>query len=1048
MLDQYAKEQYKRASTLLDEISGEDIRELLLSITIENARVNIFKSYESTIAFSRENSNILERLSKSLLLRLIYDNELDMKLIEGAALVCAQAYETLAPKLQISNVYSINDAEILNRITAGLLYYIAGYDPNAAQIILELNELAILSNESNNQLQLIRNLQNLISLELNNIVSLEIPKITLSPNDYLELETTTSEILYWELNECILLIKSELLFHHEKWNEEVSKKITQLYHISIDCQEYTISQICLLLLLTNKAYSSRAISVIKAPTDCSADIWGVHMQRYINERYYLIWPPHKEALDKGLLNHQNDIIAIPTGTGKSLIAEHKIITSLQRGSLIIYLAPTLALCRQINAKMNKIRDVQNMFQGQTIIVDDFDNIEFDFLDENKRILVMTPEKCSSLLSNRPDLFTELSLCVVDEFHNIKEGQRGALLDSLLSRISNHASNCVYLLLSALIDNSEILPKWLNNLNQKPVTTTFTRWRPSRTIRGFISHPNNEYAGALRSAKESGRSSYSAQISADLFFCVQDVWSQGGGNTAFPIRIPGKMNIRFKKSNNNWNVTGYGNDISRQLGNWLASCSMPVLVFSQTTRHLLGEIDKHKQIRSFNQELNDRVKAYLTFAELELGYQSELLNGLSMGIGVHTQALIEEEQEAVEEFFKSSKVGVICSTGTLAQGLNLPASAVVVNTTKQFSLDDIPRPMSKEEVINMLGRAGRPGLGFQSIGIIVPQYPSTYDQRGYNLESEYTSYLERIDAVVPVGSGLSNLIVNAAISLEDSDPDNYMFLIHAAARELSIDSVTIKKTLASYMLNDNMVDQAILNTNKWLQTAQDDINMRRVLQIAQKNAISIHSAQSLIKSINIENTLILLDFEVATEGDWITWFLINISNLENSYLVENVHKLFTTPQIINDFIRAWVNGKSIFEIALILYQHGIGRQPRIQSRDSQNSISKVIHILQDGKRNIVHIANCYISIVEQVIRDSGREIPISQHLLKLPQYLNMGVNNDNALYFRRRNIPRMLSLEFGEMFNSPALMLSTWKSVGDISGVELDENVKKAILVLI
>lgn len=188
-------------------------------------------------------------------------------------------------------------------------------------------------------------------------------------------------------------------------------------------------------------------------------------------------------------------------------------------------------------------------------------------------------------------------------------------------------------------------------------------------------------------------------------------------------------------------------------------------------------------------------------------------------------------------------------------------------------------------MNMLGRAGRPGLGFQSIGIIVPQYPSTYDQTGYDLESEYTSYLERIDAVVPVESGLSKLITNAAISLEESDPNNYMFLIHAAARDLTIDSETIKKTLASYMLNEGMVDQAILNTNKWLQSIQDNSSMQKVLKIAQKNAISLHSAQSLINSINVENTLILLDFEAATEKDWITWYLNNINKLESSFLVE-------------------------------------------------------------------------------------------------------------------------------------------------------------------
>lgn len=212
----------------------------------------------------------------------------------------------------------------------------------------------------------------------------------------------------------------------------------------------------------------------------------------------------------------------------------------------------------------------------------------------------------------------------------------------------------------------------------------------------MAHPSAEYNLALSSARNSGKKTFKAEVPVDLFFCVQDVWNQNERRTAYPIRLPELFKIRLKLKSNFrgdfWTTEGYGNDIARQLGNWLASCNMPILIFSQTTRHLMTEIKNHRDIREFVQEPSKKVKAYLSFAKAELGFTSELFAGLSNGIGIHTQAIIEEEQLAVEEFFKTCKQGVICATGTLAQGLNLPASAVVVNTTKQHVSDtEAPKP---------------------------------------------------------------------------------------------------------------------------------------------------------------------------------------------------------------------------------------------------------------------------------------------------------------------------------------------------------------------
>ncbi|MDQ6421383.1 DEAD/DEAH box helicase [Paenibacillus sp. LHD-117] len=615
MLDHFAKERYSLASSLVEDLNGEDIRELLLKITIENTRVNIFKATNSDGVIDEEEISLLDRLAKSLLLRIVFDNEVEFSLIESAALVCAQVYETLSPPLN-EVIYTLEDNTYLNRVMTSLLYYVSGYDPNAKQSVSELGG-RILIDESVES-RLMANLIYFSQFKIRDINSIRNGNEELiQPQNIIQLKQLSRNALYYELDDCLNLIKQELINYHTSWNRDIKSKLKRLFELATDCNEQTISLISLILLVLDKVLASRAISVILPPSDCLEGVWSIHMQAYINEGVYLIWPPHKEAIDKGILNEQNNIVAIPTGTGKSLIAEHKIISSLQRGQIVIYLSPTLALCRQISGRMRKILDVQSLISGSSLLVDDLES--FDELDdhETKLILVMTPEKCSTLLKNRQDIFQNVILCVVDEFHNIKEGSRGALLDSLLARLSEAAPNSTYLLLSALIDNSEILPKWLENLNHKDVQTTFTRWRPSRTIRGFIAHPQIEYNQALRNAKLSKKKTYSEEIETDLFFCVQDVWSQNERQSAYPIRIPKKFKVRFGVNNfGTWSTTGYGNDLSRQLGNWLASCNMPVLIFSQTTRHLLNEIENHSKIRTFNQVLNNKVSAYLEIAKAE------------------------------------------------------------------------------------------------------------------------------------------------------------------------------------------------------------------------------------------------------------------------------------------------------------------------------------------------------------------------------------------------------------------------------------------------
>jgi hypothetical protein len=87
----------------------------------------------------------------------------------------------------------------------------------------------------------------------------------------------------------------------------------------------------------------------------------------------------------------------------------------------------------------------------------------------------------------------------------------------------------------------------------------------------------------------------------------------------------------------------------------------------------------------------------------------LCAALRCGIGFHHAGLSQEEKALVEQGFRARTLNVLCATTTLANGVNTPATRVIIadlfyyNATKKCSV-----PFSVQELKQMGGRAGRQG----------------------------------------------------------------------------------------------------------------------------------------------------------------------------------------------------------------------------------------------------------------------------------------------------------------------------------------------------
>ena len=82
--------------------------------------------------------------------------------------------------------------------------------------------------------------------------------------------------------------------------------------------------------------------------------------KLIEQNIFSLYPPQEEAIKKGLLERKNLVVAIPTASGKTLIAIFAMFSALinNPGCKVIYLAPLRALASE---KYNEIKEYADLF---------------------------------------------------------------------------------------------------------------------------------------------------------------------------------------------------------------------------------------------------------------------------------------------------------------------------------------------------------------------------------------------------------------------------------------------------------------------------------------------------------------------------------------------------------------------------------------------------------------------------------------------------------------------------------------------------------------
>ena len=365
-----------------------------------------------------------------------------------------------------------------------------------------------------------------------------------------------------------------------------------------------------------------------------------------------------EALPAILEREDDVVVSAPTASGKTALAEAAICRTLDAGGTALFLAPLRALTNEKEREWERFEDL-----GYSVYVVTGERDLNPRRAERADILVMTPEKADSATrkhdSPRYSFVTDVDCCVIDEVHLLDSDRRGSVLEVTISRLRRLCAPRV-VALSATMPNAGDVAEWLD----APPECTFTfgeEYRPvplHADVRTY-SHGENAFADKYR-----------------RLYRALDI--------AEPHIRDGGQALVFVSS--------------RQDTVQAAKKARDELVERDVPVGARGDYDFHNEASELSNET--------------------LRQSVLDGVGFHHAGLSKADKELVEEWFREGTIQLLFSTSTLAWGVNLPARCVVIRDTKLHDPLEGEVDMSPLDVLQMLGRAGRPGYDDQGYAWVV------------------------------------------------------------------------------------------------------------------------------------------------------------------------------------------------------------------------------------------------------------------------------------------------------------------------------------------
>ena len=387
-----------------------------------------------------------------------------------------------------------------------------------------------------------------------------------------------------------------------------------------------------------------------------------------------LYPPQADAINTGVLEGKNLVLASPTASGKTLIAELCAMKHvLERRGKVLYLCPLRALAWEKFEGFEEYSSIQKQGGGKMRV-----GVSSGDLDskspwlEGYDIVITTNEKCDSLLRHRSAWMSNVTLVIADEIHLIGD-ERGPTLEIAIARLRQMNPNMQILAFSATIKNADEVAEWLK------AECVTTEWRPTKLYEG-VAHGNNVNFrdGTVKKLKPLN--------------------TMDALNIAMNSVLDGGQALIFVESRKR------AESMAREAA--IALNGTQSKKVQTDLEGLASQIEVHGE------------KTSLTDA---------LANAVSKGASFHHAGLNTEHRRIIERAFKTGMLKILTATPTLAAGVNLPARTVVIGNYKRFVAGYGMYPITVLEYKQMSGRAGRPQFDPYGEAILIASSTDEQDQ---------------------------------------------------------------------------------------------------------------------------------------------------------------------------------------------------------------------------------------------------------------------------------------------------------------------------------
>jgi ATP-dependent RNA helicase HelY len=382
-----------------------------------------------------------------------------------------------------------------------------------------------------------------------------------------------------------------------------------------------------------------------------------------------------DALDAG----RSVLVAAPTGSGKTVVAEYAVAKALAEGGKAFYTTPLKALSNQ------KFGDLARRHGPEKVGLLTGDNS----INGDAPVVVMTTEVLRNMIYAASSTLDGLRYVVLDEVHYLQDRYRGPVWEEVIIH-SPHEVDLVCL--SATVSNAEEFADWIQTVRgattavieeKRPVTLnhlymvgdresdehrllpTFVDGKPNpeaMRLESRLAHQGDRWRSRPRSRLHTPRR---AEV-------IDRLWDEG--------MLPAIYFI-----------------FSR------AACDDAVKQCLDGGLRLTTP-EEAREIRAIAEARTD----ILSDADLAvLGY-GRWLTALEAGVAAHHAGMVPPFKETVEACFSAGLVKAVFATETLALGINMPARSVVIEKLSKFT-GERHEFLTPGEYTQLTGRAGRRGI---------------------------------------------------------------------------------------------------------------------------------------------------------------------------------------------------------------------------------------------------------------------------------------------------------------------------------------------------